>query len=117
MSPYEPVFVYGYGETNDGTYGELYAGWMYLERETKSSLFATYHEGDTSEPCVGDSGGPLIGATFDVHGNTTSVGLIGVTSYGSTERCVNGDQTRFVNLRWSSAVQFIKAVVPEAVFY
>ena len=117
LSPGEPVYIYGYGETNDGSVGDLYVGWMYLQQETKTSLYAEYQLGDTSEPCAGDSGGPLIAATFDDHGNTTSVGLVGITSYGSTEECVDGDVTRFVNLRWSSAVNFIKSVAPDAVFY
>jgi len=117
LSPGEPVFVYGYGETNDGSYGDLYAGWMYLQQETKNSLYAEYIAGDTSEPCQGDSGGPLVGATFDDHGNTTAVGLIGITSYGSEDSCTDGDVTRFVNLRWSTAVNFIKSVAPDAIFY
>lgn len=118
LSTAEPLFVYGYGRSTAkaSSVGTLNAGLMYIDAVTQTSIFTSYHRGDSSDTCFGDSGGPALAATFDSNGNVTQYGLVGVISSGSSGTCADGDQNRFVNVQWSSAMDFIRSVAPDAQF-
>lgn len=99
--------IFGYGKDSNGDIGSLRSGEMRIEDITLNHLIADY-EGEGSNTCNGDSGGPAIFTLSD--GNGTA--LIGVTSSGTSADCQEGDHSFFANLQAPSISSFIRSKAP-----
>lgn len=98
------ISIFGYGVDDSNNFGVLKSGQMRLTQVTPDHLFALYgNEG--SNTCSGDSGGP---ATVEINGEAA---VIGVTSSGTTENCVIGDNSSFANLKNPETLGFLQSVV------
>lgn len=104
FTPGEQAAIAGYGTTEYHAAEGLRAGFMWLAAASQESLIAVYN-GDGSNTCVGDSGGPLAvkrGASWY---------LAGVTSSGDNETCgLNGrsDTSTWANVTSQSNREFIR---------
>jgi len=103
------VSIFGYGQDENGQFDglNLKSGEMKLSAVSVNHFSADFN-GDGSNTCLGDSGGPL---TFTRDGRT---GLIGVTSTGTQDQCLSGDHSLFTNLQSAGVIDFIKANAPGA---
>jgi len=104
------IDIYGYGLSEDesptnNTVGTLRSGQMQVSGVSSNYVDAFYN-GEGSNTCSGDSGGP---AVLDIGGQ---VGVVGVTSSGSLVNCESGDTSRFTNIQQSSNFNFIIKTVP-----
>lgn len=101
------INIFGYGLDEAGTLGALQSGQMLLSEVTATHLFAAF-DGNGSNTCVGDSGGPA----FESAGGTQAI--VGITSTGSPNAlCKPGDNSLFTNVQNESVLSFILALVPE----
>ncbi len=105
------VGIYGYGLDENGSAGYLRSGNMIIDSVTPNHLISTYNE--YSNPCNGDSGGPVTYSLPDQNGNVVSVAIAGIISSGSVENCERGDVNLFTNLGNPSIINFISDLVPE----
>ena len=104
------IDIYGYGLSEDqsstnNTVGTLRSGQMRVSEVSANFVDAIY-DGEGSNTCSGDSGGP---ALLDVNGQ---IGLVAVVSSGSVVNCSKGDTSRFTNIQQSSNFNFITQNVP-----
>ncbi len=108
----DTIQIFGYGQTenqsdNNDTSGTLRAGEMRVDNVTADHLFTVFN-GDGSNTCFGDSGGPALLTSG------ASAGIVGVTSTGQREDCGEGDISLFANIQGQSVFDFIIAVSPGA---
>ncbi len=99
----QSVFFAGWGAPGF----QLAVGTAVLDRVTTEQL-AHHFKGAGSNTCGGDSGGPMYRQTG------AGQGLIGVTSFGSTQTCGAEDFSVYTNLQSPAVQSFIRAQVPEA---
>ena len=102
------IFGYGVVEgTNEGSSsaGVLRSGEMEVDNVTNDHIFTKYN-GDGSNTCFGDSGGPAI---FEVNGHPA---IVGITSTGIRQDCLSGDVSLFAYTESQSILNFIRQVVP-----
>lgn len=100
------ISIFGYGLDDQGNAGELKSGQMKITEVTFDHIFALY--GDKgSNTCEGDSGGP---ATMEIG---TETELVGVTSAGTKDGCVRGDNSSFALLSNPGISGFLKAEIPD----
>jgi len=105
----DAIGVQGFGLDESGEFGSSRGGAMLVSAVSENHIFAAF-EGEGSNPCNGDSGGP---ATFTLADG--SVGIVGVVSSGNPEtECFEGDVTLFTNLQTQSVLDFVLGLVPEA---
>lgn len=103
------VSIYGYGQDENGDFDfiDLVSGKMRVFEVTATHIQANF-DGEGSNTCLGDSGGPL---TFAFNSVT---GLVGVTSSGVREDCLAGDNSFFVNLESAAVLTFLQNHAPNA---
>ena len=99
--------IFGYGRNDQGTLGTLESGEMRVQQVSAAFIEAKYN-GEGSNTCNGDSGGPAIFTLSDSAEN----GLIGITSSGTLKNCVPGDRSFFVNLQAPQILSFIESAAP-----
>lgn len=108
VSTGEEGLIAGYGLTENQDLGKLLAGNVIVDRVSSNHIFTAY-TGDNSNPCVGDSGGPLLindGGVFTIAGTVSS---------GTPETdCNVGDVTLYANLANPEIYSFILDYVPDA---
>lgn len=108
-------WVYGYGQTEIGTepsddavsFVELNAGPMRIEDVTPNHVFVLFN-GEGTNVCFGDSGGPLI---YSFNGESV---IVGVVSQGSTEDCGKGDVTTYTKISDTAVKNWFTQVSPAA---
>ena len=101
------INIYGYGLTEDNTSGTLRSGKMKVTGVTAQNIIAVFDEEDKgSNVCNGDSGGPAVGVT-----QNGVPGIVGLTSFGTAEGCLSGDQSNFTNVQGSKILDFIQSHV------
>jgi len=99
------IFGYGQDENGDFDFDDLKSGEMRVSEAAPRYIRADY-EGEGSDTCLGDSGGPLI---EEVDGLPA---LAGVTSSGTSATCAVGDNSYFSNLQDPVVLQFLQIEVP-----
>ena len=100
--------IFGFGLDSYGQLGELRSGEMRINNIDFNYIVANY-EGDGSNTCNGDSGGPAI---FTLSNGTSAV--FGVTSSGTAKDCQIGDHSYFANIQLPIMANFIRSVAPGA---
>lgn len=98
--------IFGYGINSSGEIGDLFSGEMRIQTFDVDHIIADY-EGEGSNTCNGDSGGPAI---FTLPNGKN--GLIGVTSSGTAADCQKGDHSYFANLQVPTIANFVLSVAP-----
>lgn len=95
----EPAMIVGFGleDGENGSYGTRRSGTVYITDATQGHWVAQY-DGNQSNPCFGDSGGPLIKMITDANGNVTGTALAGVVSAGTHPTCGMGDTTFYTRI-------------------
>ncbi|MCB0337143.1 MAG: trypsin-like serine protease [Bdellovibrionales bacterium] len=95
----EPAMIAGFGLEDgvNGSFGVRRSGTVYIQDTTQDHFVAQY-DGAQSNPCFGDSGGPLIKMLTDVEGNVTGTALAGLVSFGTHEACGMGDTTYYTKV-------------------
>lgn len=90
------------GGSLSGDFGQLQAGEVVISSVTENHL-ATNYTGDSANPCLGDSGGPLLVYT------PAGVALAGLVSTGRADHpdCGRGDTTLYTNLQSPAVKQFL----------
>jgi secreted trypsin-like serine protease len=106
----EEIQIFGYGVTEDqtssnNTTGVLRSGEMKISKVNSSFVEADFN-GQGSNTCSGDSGGP---ALLKVN---TQIAIIGLLSTGDILECTRGDTSRFTNTQKQSVIDFIIANAP-----
>lgn len=116
----QELLTFGYGLDEDSNFGALRLGTVKASIVTENHIFSIF-DGSGSNPCNGDSGGPLLASQFNDAGELIAVGIVGLTSSGLRLDCQEGDTTLYTNLSSSQSsiglVQFIKLLVPEAFLF
>ena len=107
------ISIYGYGIDQDGNFGGLRSGEMQIDSIDSDHIFALFN-GQGSNTCGGDSGGPAIVQARDSDGNTFAA-LVGVTSTGALANCGSGDTSLFTNLQ-GTVLPFLEASASGARF-
>jgi hypothetical protein len=101
------ISVLGYGTTGQpNTEGVLRSGEMRVSGVNSQDITAIYNE-EGSNTCFGDSGGPALLTVDDV------TGVVGVTSFGTSQDCSKGDASAFANVQGTAILSFITAQVPD----
>jgi len=110
------ISIFGFGQSDNApagqgsaTSGTLRSGQMRINEISNTHVFAEFN-GEGSNTCFGDSGGPAT-ETRDV-GGTTVTGIVALTSAGVSDTCSQGDVSNFANVQASSAANFIQSVAP-----
>ena len=98
--------IAGYGVDENDRSGRFQAGTMTVSG-VRDRFIDTEFNGEGSNTCSGDSGGPFL-----VH-TGSEWALAGVTSGGDTVDCLSGNSD-FARLRNSEAMSHIFDLVPEA---
>ncbi len=101
----DDIQIFGFGTTESGTLGELFSGEMRVSAVTQDHLITSFN-GNGSNTCTGDSGGP---ALLTVNG---TVGIVGLTSSGFREDCSAGDTSLFANMQSDDYIGFVRSVAP-----
>lgn len=106
----ELINIYGYGVTenqneSNNTTGVLRSGQMKIS-DVSSNFVDALYDGNGSNTCSGDSGGP---ALLDLNGK---LGIAAVLSSGDVINCTPGDTSRFSNIQATSNFSFITKNVP-----
>ncbi|NDC39010.1 MAG: hypothetical protein EBZ48_13325 [Proteobacteria bacterium] len=102
------IFGFGYNENGAVGLGTLRSGQMRVEETDTNHILAIY-DGNGSNTCSGDSGGPALAQNA-----TGAWGIIGITSTGSVETCGVGDNSIFTNLADPQMIGFIESIVTGA---
>lgn len=105
VSSGDAIQIFGFGTTETGSLGVLESGEMRVSDVTSDHLIAAFN-GDGSNTCTGDSGGP---ALLTVNG---AVGIVGLTSSGFRADCLAGDRTLFANMQSADYIGFVRSIVP-----
>jgi V8-like Glu-specific endopeptidase len=100
----EQAIIAGFGLDERGKSGVLKAGTMTLTSATSTGIMS-YFNGNGSNSCSGDSGGPYL-----VKRNGSWL-IAGTTSWGIKENCSAGDQSYFANIANESHQNFIRQYV------
>ena len=109
------IAVFGYGLDRDTGADVLRSGFMEVSALTDDHISAEF-DGDGSNVCRGDSGGPAL-LQFTSDATTETIGVVGVVSTGRQGAdCGPGDITLFTNLNSNSFRTFIQRVAPTAQF-
>lgn len=88
----ESIRVFGYGQNDSGTSGELQVTQMIIKEITKDHLVAFFDD-NSGTACFGDSGGPAIVTRDGIDY------LVGIVSSGSSEDCARGERILFSRLK------------------
>ncbi|MCB0310944.1 MAG: trypsin-like serine protease [Bdellovibrionales bacterium] len=106
------ISIFGYGTDENGEFdgADLESGEMRISSVTENHISARFN-GEGSNTCTGDSGGPAI-----VKG-VAGAALVGITSTGTQNNCLEGDTTMFSNLQNSTILGFLIAQAPGLVTY
>lgn len=107
----DQIGIWGYGLDQDGGLGVLRTGYMFVDMVAVARFFAIF-DGKTGNTCFGDSGGPATIETADAAGNIL-VGLVGLTSGGTSPDCSEGDRSSFTNLQFQFVLDFVLSIAPE----
>lgn len=103
----DAIGVQGFGLDENGGFGISKGGAMLVTDLSPNHIFAAF-DGNGSNPCNGDSGGPALLTLTD-----GSVGIVGIVSSGNpSTQCLAGDVTLFTNLQTESVLDFIVSQVP-----
>lgn len=108
----DTISIFGYGKDEVGQIGTLRSGEMRIHEVSTTHIRAKY-EGEGSNTCFGDSGGPAI-LTYTNGAGVEVDGIVGVVSSGILATCLTGDETFFTNITSQSLIDFITTVVPSA---
>ena len=98
--------IYGYGLDENGALNVLRSGQSRVDSVTSQHISANF-QGDGSNSCNGDSGGPAV-----LTNSSNQPGIIGVVSSGSVISCGVGDHSLYANVTSSSALNFIQSAAP-----
>ena len=107
----DQIGIWGYGLDEDGGLGVLKTGAMIVDMVAATRFFAIF-DGNTGNTCFGDSGGPATLSTVDANGQPL-VGLVGLTSGGTSPDCSEGDRSSFTALQFQFVLDFVLAIAPE----
>jgi len=109
------IAVFGYGLDKNDIADTLRSGYMRVSAITDDHISAEF-DGDGSNACRGDSGGPAL-LQFSSSSTTETIGVVGIVSTGRQgSDCGPGDITLFSNLNSNSFRTFIRQVAPAASF-
>lgn len=102
------VSIFGFGtDENENPNAVLKSGEMKISEVRDLQIGAAFN-GDGSNTCFGDSGGPLL------LGHNQRIGIVGILSFGTREDCREGDTSFFTNVQADSILQFLSQVAPAA---
>jgi secreted trypsin-like serine protease len=95
--------IYGFGTDNSNAElaKDLRSGEMRIASVGEFSIEADF-DGNGSNTCFGDSGGPLIVNTAN------GPAIAGITSSGISDSCSSGDMSLFTNIQGSAVASFIR---------
>ena len=105
----ETLLALGVGLNSEGEFGVPQAGQVLLSGLTPNHAVSTFKEG-FANPCVGDSGGPLLYQFVDGQG-ILQTGIVGIVSSGAFEDCRVGDTSLYTYLS-PERTSFLMSVVP-----
>lgn len=112
LVPGDVFSIFGYGLDDGDNVGALRSGEMRTDAVTNDHINSMY-EGEGSNTCNGDSGGPAL-LTFRNGNGTAQTGIVGVVSSGSRSDCREGDLSIFTNAQSRTNLDFILSIVPDA---
>lgn len=98
--------IFGYGFDENKELGALRSGDILVSSVSPNHIFAAY-EGEGSNSCNGDSGGPAILSS------SVGVGIVGIVSSGTLTSCQVGDVSLYANMQTDTIRDFIKQIVPD----
>ncbi len=104
------VSIFGYGLDNDGNSDVLRSGEMRVSDVNSNHVSAAFN-GEGSNTCNGDSGGPAV-FTFTNGDGVEVDAIVGLVSSGELISCREGDRTLFTNVNSDSVMSFITSTVP-----
>jgi len=106
--PDDRVRVLGYGldRAPYGTSGVLRSGYSIINSVDSDFVVTVYRYLYEANSCSGDSGGPAVLSYIDSNG-ITRAGIVGTVSTGTTQNCVPGDLTYYVNTQSPAVLDFI----------
>ncbi|MEZ4754188.1 MAG: trypsin-like serine protease [Bdellovibrionota bacterium] len=96
------IFGYGQDEAGDFNPDTLLSGQMRIASVTNDHIQANFN-GEGSNTCSGDSGGPM----------TVGSALVGITSTGINVDCSAGDESLFTNVQGSNILDFLSSNIPD----
>lgn len=105
----EEISIFGYGTDENGTldFTDLKSGEMAVDSVSDNHI-STFFTGSGSNTCQGDSGGPAVTQRTGV------AAIAGVTSTGTAQGCGTGDNSLFINMGSTKALDFVLSLVPDA---
>jgi len=107
------ISVFGYGLNETGAAETLRSGFMEVEDVSSTHISANFN-GEGSNVCNGDSGGPAIRTIQTTDGRVVPA-IVGVTSTGRLGlACQPGDTTLFTNICSPDIQSFLQEVIPAA---
>ena len=106
----ENISIFGFGLTEKETVGELRSGEMRSARVDEALIIAEFN-GQGSNTCNGDSGGP-VAVLSDPASPNSPFAIVGVTSAGTSTSCKSGDISLFANAHSDESLNWIARIVP-----
>lgn len=104
------VSIFGFGLNDDSVAGQLRSGQMKILSINGQFISAEFSD-KGSNTCFGDSGGPAV-LTIENGAGIKLSGIVGITSFGTSAQCAQGDRSAFANVQGSSILNFITSQVP-----
>lgn len=109
------ISTFGFGINQSGESGFLQNGLTKIAIATPNHLFTEPFDGEISNACNGDSGGPAILGFTDEFGNQ-GFGIVGLVSSGTQVGCVEGDITLYTNLQNQFILDFLNLNAPGIIY-
>lgn len=107
----EEALVAGYGKDENGQAGFLKVGNTFIA-DVNEQYLVTEFLPKTTNPCEGDSGGPLLVV------QDGTLAIAGIVSSGTPDKeCLEGDITLFVNMSNPIVQEFLLAVVEDITIF
>lgn len=104
------IFGYGIDENGNSNFNRLLSGEMRVSEVTVANIRADFN-GEGSNTCLGDSGGPIVYITDE------RATIAGLTSTGINADCTSGDQSYFTNIQDPEVLSFLSQVAPNASYW
>lgn len=108
--------IYGFGLDEDGNSGKLKSGQTSVDFVTENHIFGAIFNGEGSNTCNGDSGGPAVLKFNDANGQV-GYGIVGVVSTGTSTDCQDHDATLYTNIQNPRLLGFLLNTVPDLIIY
>ena len=104
----EPAVIAGFGNDSSMNNGFFQAGNLIVDQVTDNHIITNFN-GDTTNPCTGDSGGPIL---LDQNGSKAIAGVVSFGTNVGNNECGPGDSTFYTSVESSEIVNYIISIAP-----